>query len=126
MGENKIKILIVEDEPMVRAAYSKILEKRGYEVDVAVNGKEGLDKIVNTQPDLVFLDLILPEMSGEEVLEDLNKRGFTEKIPIIVLTNISDGAIMGHCLKLGAKDYTLKVNFTVDKIEEKIKKILGE
>ena len=67
------KILIIEDDSFLSEMYSTKLTQDGFEVEVAVDGKQGMDKIKNIKPDLVLLDIVLPKMDGFEILENTKK-----------------------------------------------------
>ncbi len=124
MPENKKKILIIEDEELILKALSEGFNRRGFDIVKAEDGKRGLDLVESEQPDLVLLDLILPVMSGQELLEQMKQKGLVEKIPVIILTNVSDGVTLKKCMSLGAKDYVIKANFSFEDMERAIKKVL--
>ncbi|HTS58842.1 MAG TPA: response regulator [Terriglobales bacterium] len=84
------KILLVDDSKLLRTANARILAKAGYEVLTAADGEEGL-KIVQSQvPDLLVLDMMLPKLSGVEVLQAVRKNPSTQALPVIVLTSLSE------------------------------------
>jgi DNA-binding response OmpR family regulator len=124
MAEDKKKILIVEDEELILKALSEGFSRRGFEILSAEDGKKGLEMVEQEKPDAVLLDLILPVMSGQELLEKMNQKGLTDQIPVIVLTNVSDGATLKKCLEWGAKEYVIKANFSFEDMEKAIKKVL--
>ncbi len=117
-------ILIIEDEDLLQAAFKKGFENRGFKVLTANDGFDGLELIRNARPDIVILDLIMPKMNGEEVLEQMNKEDLINSVPVIVVSNKSDGVSLYKCKKLGAKEYLIKVNVSFDDILEKINRIL--
>ncbi len=119
-------ILVVEDEDVLLTAYKKGFEKHGFNVLTASDGESALTLIRNAQPDIVVMDLIMPIMNGEEVLEKMHEEKLIEIVPVIVITNKSDGASLYKCKKLGAKEYLIKVNVSIDEILEKINKIFAE
>ncbi len=126
MSENKKTILIVEDDATILDLFSTGLQKKGFNVETAVNGEEGLKKILIGGIDLVLLDLMLPKMTGEEVLEELNKEKAVKKPPVIILSNKSDGMSLYNCRRnLGAVDYLIKVNVSFDDVLAKIKEVLA-
>lgn len=104
--EKKLRILVVEDDLSILTGLSMNLRYEGYEVLQAQDGRKGLQKVIDEQPDLIVLDVMLPEMNGFEVLEELKKRGNT--IPIVVLSakGVETDRVMG--LNLGADDYVVK------------------
>ncbi|MFT3706202.1 MAG: response regulator transcription factor [Archangium sp.] len=104
--EKKIRILVVEDDLSILTGLSMNLRFEGYEVLQAQDGRKGLQKAIDEAPDLMVLDVMLPEMNGFEVLEELKKRGTT--IPIVVLSakGVETDRVMG--LNLGADDYVVK------------------
>ena len=99
------RILIVDDEPQIRRALRMSLQAHGYEVETAGTGGEGLERAVDTAPDLVFLDLGLPDLDGTEVIRRL--RAFSE-VPVIVLSVRDQQADKVAALDVGADDYVTK------------------
>ena len=81
-----MKILIVEDNEMNRDMLSRRLLKKGFEIIIAVDGAEGVEKTINEKPDLVLMDMSLPVMDGWEATKNLKANNETAKIPIIALT----------------------------------------
>lgn len=114
------KVLIVEDDFYVRNLYKMAFEKNGYLATEAENGEEALEKIKEEKFDLVTLDLMLPGISGIEVLEKI--KGIIDA-PVYILTNVGDDTILQEAIRKGARAYFLKVDFTpnqlVKAIEEK-------
>ena len=103
---DKKKILIIEDEYDMRTLLTLQLESSGYDVFVAADGQEGLDEVKNIQPDLVILDLMLPELDGFRVLRSLRQQGHS--LPILVLTAKGEEADKVRGLRMGADDYVTK------------------
>ncbi len=93
-------ILVIEDAALSRRMLRKILEAEGYTVLEASNGLEGLEMVHLHQPDCIFLDLLMPEMTGQQVLKALQKE--KSKIPAIVLTADIQQSTRQECLNLGA------------------------
>ena len=122
----KTKILVVEDDQFLRELIVRKLVKEGFKVSIAIDGQEGLQKIISEIPDLVLLDIILPEMDGFEILKQ-TKSHSNEKvkdIPIILLSNMGQESDIEKAEKLGANDYLIKAEFTTDEIVDKIKNSL--
>jgi len=105
--ENKMKILVVEDSKLNQEVLRRILHKE-YTLDFAVDGAEALDKIKSESTDLILLDLILPSMSGFEVLAEIKKCDSTRSIPVIIITGRTDPEDEVKGLQLGASDYITK------------------
>jgi len=120
----KRKILIVEDDRFLRELMARKLKMENFEVIEAEEGGEGLKKIREEKPDLVLLDLILPEMDGFEVLEQKRKDEVIKNIPVIILSNLGQKEEIDRGLQLGAKDYLVKAQFSPSEIVEKIKLFL--
>lgn len=125
-GDSK-KVLIVEDDQLLRSLCSKKLLTEGFTVDTAIDSQEGLEKVKQNKPDLILLDLVLPGMSGFEVLKiiksDPDKK--IAEIPVIILSNLGQESDIEKGKNLGASDYLIKATTTTDEIVEKIQKILG-
>ncbi|MBI2099267.1 response regulator [Candidatus Uhrbacteria bacterium] len=121
-GQKK-KILIIEDEPAVYKALSDRLIKEGYETVIATDGAEGLQKAIKCKPDLILLDIILPVMDGMTMLKLLREQSFGKKIPVIILTNLSNGGMTAEALEQGAFHYLVKTDW---KLGDVIKKVNDE
>lgn len=115
------KILIVDDEEILRKIYSDRLTFEGFTVETARDGEEALAKIRTSPPDLILLDILMPKLNGLQVLEQLNTEPALKKIPVIVLSNVANDENIKKALTLGAKDYLLKTNFSPNEIINKIK-----
>lgn len=122
---SKGKILFVDDDNFLRKVYQTELKEKGFEVSLAVDGEDGLQKVSEVQPDLIILDLIMPKKSGFEMLADLKRFDETRLIPVIVLSNLAQSEDQKKALDLGAVDYLVKDNTTLDIIAEKIGYHLG-
>ncbi|MBW4550506.1 MAG: response regulator [Aphanocapsa sp. GSE-SYN-MK-11-07L] len=102
------KILVIEDEPPVRANILDLLEAEGFEIMGAENGLIGALAAQEHQPDLIICDVMMPEINGHEVLEVLQLNPSTAVIPFIFLTAMADKADIRHGMQLGADDYLTK------------------
>jgi len=120
----RAKILIVEDEPFLRKVISDECRERGYFVEEAIEGKEGLEKLKKEKFDLVLLDLLLPGIDGFEVLAQIKKDPELNKTPVLILSNLGQKEEIEKGLKLGAIDYLIKAHVTPSEILDKIEKIL--
>lgn len=118
------KIFIVEDDDILRKAIVEILTQEGFEIDVAVNGGEALEKIKAFEPDLIMLDLLLPEKPGEKVLEDIRNDEKTKDIPVMVITVKASQESVDICRGLGISGYIIKPHFTLPEITDEVRKAL--
>ena len=105
------KILIVEDDALIIRLYQKVFTSQGYEVETAINGEEGLAKARSVKPDLILLDIMMPKLNGLEMLRQLKAIPDVEKIPVVVLTNLSGDADAETALKEGAVKYIVKSDY---------------
>jgi len=121
--ENSKKIVIVEDDAILLKALNLELLSNGFEVLSAINGESGLVLIKKEKPDMILLDLIMPKMGGFEVLEVLKNDKQLSKIPVIVLSNLSQKADIEKAKNLGAVDFYEKARTDLNKLVEKIKKL---
>ena len=119
------KILIIEDDDFFRQMISKKLQK-DFETGSARDSKEAFAYLETTLPNLIILDLILPGLDGFEILSIVKKDKRTAGIPVIVLSNLGQTEEIERAKSLGASDFLVKINFTVEEILEKIKGILKE
>lgn len=120
------RILIVEDDDFLRSLAVTKLTAEGFAMEVAASGDEGLNKALATPPDLMILDLMLPQLSGFEILEKVRANEATKKLKVIVFSNLGEEADIKKCLDLGVSEYLVKANFTLDELTEKIKTALGK
>ncbi len=87
MSETKAKILFVDDDSFLRKVYDSELNENNYDVVLAVDGQDGLDKARSSDPDLIILDMVMPKRNGFEVLTELQSDPATAHIPVIILSN---------------------------------------
>ena len=92
----------------------------------AADGREGLDTVAQEIPDLIVLDLMMPAMDGFQVLEALKKNPVTRDVPVVVWSNIGEQDTMAKAKLLGAVDYMVKANLTLEEIVQKISDILSK
>jgi len=114
------KILVVDDDENLRTVYKKNLENRGYRVETAIHGKDALIKVSNWKPDIVILDILMPELDGVRVLETLKESSALDNMSVIMLTAVSEINLMKKCLDLGAKGYILK-GASMEEIDRRLK-----
>ena len=108
MTEETKHIIYIEDEPEMIDLVRLILNRKGYEVKGALGGQEGLDLIRSYHPDLVLLDLMMPEIDGFAVCETLRSNPMTASVPIIILTAVTSQMSRFSGLEVGADDYLTK------------------
>lgn len=118
------KILFVEDESALQKTFGETLRQRGYDVVSALDGEAGLQMAKIQKPDLILLDLILPKMSGFEVLKKIKEDKEIKDIPVIVLTNLEQMEDVDRVIALGATTYLVKTKYTLDEVVGKIEKAL--
>lgn len=117
--------MIVEDDAFVMDIYETKLLEEGYEVIEATNGLEGYKKLEEGKiPDLILLDIVMPYMDGMEFLRKIKTSESFNKIPIILLTNLSQKEDIDLGLGMGAEDYLIKSQFTPSEVFKKIKELL--
>jgi len=102
-----MKVLLVEDSKFLRAANGRALIRAGYEVVYAADGEEGLDAARDNMPDIILLDMMLPKMSGLDVLRSLKADPLLKHIPVIVVSGLGQGS-EAKLLKEGAKAFLMK------------------
>ncbi|MDP2736068.1 MAG: response regulator [bacterium] len=120
------KILIVEDEATLQKTLGDVLGQEGYEVVSALDGEAGARLAKEERPNLILLDLVLPKMTGFEVLEQIRSQEETKGIPVIVLTNLEDLGDIQRATELGATTYLVKSNYELTEVVGKVKSVFGE
>lgn len=115
------KILIAEDDFFIRDIYGKVFSLSGYEVAVAVDGIEALDKIKTVDYDMILLDIMMPRMTGIDVLKNVRAMEEPKKsVPIFIITNLGQQNIIEEAFKLGMDGYILKSQVTPQQIVDEI------
>lgn len=116
------KVLLVEDDQMIRTMYESKLKQAGYSVTSVDNGADGLRLALEEKPDIILLDVILPQVDGFSVLEEIRSNKDMKSLPIIMLTNLSTEEDKEKGKSLGATDYFVKASFTPAQMVEMLKK----
>jgi len=119
------KILIVEDDPLMSRVYCTTFKIKGYEVEAAMDGEEGITKTSSFRPDLVLLDVMMPKKNGFEVLNTLKSDPSTRSIPVVMLTNLAGEKDMETALACGALKYIVKSDHDPDKVADMITEMLS-
>ena len=120
------RIFIVEDDRFLREIAVQKLQAEGFVVTSAISGKDAFDYLnINPRPDVILLDLILPGMSGFELLGKIKQNDSLKNIPVIILSNLGQEEDIEKAKKLGAVDYLVKAHFSFAEIIKKIHDIIG-
>ena len=115
------KILIIEDDVFLGDVLTQKLTNEGFETTLSRDGLEGFTKIKSLQPDLVLLDIILPNMNGYEILEQKQKDPTIAGIPVIIVSNSGQPVEINRALALGVKDYLVKAQFDPEEVLVKVR-----
>jgi DNA-binding response OmpR family regulator len=119
------KILIVEDDMFIRDIYQVKFSQEGFDVTTAEDGIKALEILEQMVPDIILLDIIMPYMNGMEVLKKIKEKDSLKKIPIIMLTNISEKEKVTEGTELGIDDYIIKSHFTPSEVVKKVNALLN-
>lgn len=119
------KILIIENDSTLRALLSQKLKKEGYEVMESDNGVGGLSMMNEFKPDLVLLEMDLPQLTGLDTIEEISKNPALRHIPIIVIANPSWGIDSVRLSELGVRDSLVKTEFDPQELVEKVARQIG-
>lgn len=119
------KILSVEDDAFLRDLLAQKFSSEEFNVSYATTGEEALEIAKTEKPDLILLDIVLPSMTGFEVLENLKQNPETQNIPVIFLSNLGQRTDIEKGQELGAVDFIIKANHSLEEIVEKVKQQLA-
>lgn len=119
------RVLIVEDEEILRKAYVTVFTMEKFFVEEAENGKVALEKLKKSQPDIVVLDILMPVMSGLEFLQKINLVGKLPNTKVLVLSNLSDKKTIEEALKLGASKHIIKSNLSPSQLVNTVRSLLA-
>ncbi len=121
------KILIAEDDFFIRDAYREIFQDNGYEVETANDGEDALAKIKSQLFDMILLDIMMPKISGIDVLSQTRAIETLNKItPVFFITNVGEQSIIEKAFKIGMDGYIIKSQFTPQQIVDEINKFLTD
>jgi DNA-binding response OmpR family regulator len=118
-------IVLVEDEEILANILGEKLTKAGYRVTVCRDGEEGITTILRDRPALILLDILLPKKNGYEVLNAMTEAGMLPTTPVIVISNSGQPVEVDHLMKLGIRDYLVKINFDPDEVLAKVVNTIG-
>lgn len=118
------KIAIIEDDPTINQMYRMKFEAAGFDVELADNGKRGVALVESFKPDMILLDLQMPEMDGAEALEVIRKKDASKHTPVIILTNMGEEESPKNLKTLGVHSYIVKADLTPSQVVEKVKEAL--
>lgn len=119
------KVLIVEDNVSILSMYEYKLRGRGYDVRSALNGKEGLDLAQSFVPSLILLDIRMPIMHGDEMLEQVHASSWGSSMSVIVLTNFSRSEAPMSLRVLGVDRYLVKAHYTPSQVVDVVAEVLA-
>lgn len=119
-------VAIIEDDSAIAEMYRFKLEQAGFTVIMAQNGKIGLEKITNQHPDLILLDIMMPEMTGDEMLAKMRQTDWGASIRVIVLTNISKDEAPQSLRLLHVDRYVVKAHTTPSQVVTLVSDIIGK
>lgn len=121
-----MKILLIDDEEAILEVFKQALEQANFTVVTALTGNEGMDKAKKEHPDLIFLDQVLPDMNGNQVLQLLKADPETKHLPIAILSNFNQDTLVQNAMKEGAADYILKYQIAPSDLVAKANQIIQE
>lgn len=120
------KILIIEDEKILAEMYKDKFSRAGFEVFLAFDSKEGLEITKKEKPDLILLDILLPQEDGIVFLNWLKNEPEIASIPVVAFSNYDEPKTKKEAFELGVKEYLIKSNYTPEEVVQKIKNYLRE
>lgn len=124
MAEGAKKILVIEDDHFLSSLIKARLEKDGFNVLQSFDGEEAIQQLKQDRPDLVILDLIMPKVTGFEVLQMISITPGLDKVPVVILSNLAQDSDIEKARQLGAREYFVKVKISIDDLIGKIKTLV--
>ncbi len=126
MKAKSIRVAVVEDDMAIAQMYRVKFQSLGWEVETAANGKLGLELAEVMKPDIILLDLMMPEMTGDEMLAKLREQPWGEKIKVIILTNMGEQEAPESLKKLGVTKFIVKAEMTPRQVAALVQEELGQ
>lgn len=118
------KIAIIEDDPVISQMYRMKFETDGFDVRLASNGRVGVELVKSFSPDIVLLDIQMPEMNGAEALSEIRRHDWGKTVPVIVLTNLGEEEAPSEMRSLGIHSYIVKANMTPRQVVVSVKEAI--
>ncbi len=119
------RVAIIEDDMAISQMYRLKFETEGFEVQTADNGRLGLDLIEEFKPDIILLDLMMPEMTGDEMLAELRKKPWGKDVRVIILTNMGEEEAPKSLKELKVHSFIVKAEMTPRQVAERVKQALS-
>ncbi|BCX15290.1 MAG: hypothetical protein KatS3mg097_182 [Candidatus Parcubacteria bacterium] len=116
-----MKIVLVEDDKFLRSVLERKLSENGFQVVSVINGNEALEKILIERPELILLDIILPQKSGFFILEKIKQDPQFKNVPVLVISNLSQAEDIEKAKNLGASEYLVKAKISLEDLVNKVK-----
>jgi two-component system response regulator AdeR len=126
MSTTKVKVAIIEDDIAIVQMYRTKFENEGYEVATAPDGAAGLELIDSFSPDIILLDLMMPNMNGLDMLSKLRSETAGRLAKVVVLTNMGDTETATKVYKMAADDYIVKAEMTPKQVADRVKALLDK
>ena len=119
------RIAIIEDDSVINQMYRMKFEADGFDVEVADNGKHGIELVESFHPDIILLDIQMPEIDGVEALKEIRKHEWGKNIPVIILTNLGEEESPKELRSLAIHSYIVKANLTPRQVVGRVKEALN-
>ena len=119
------KIAIIEDDIVIAQMYRMKFEAEGFTVQTADTGKKGVELAEKMRPDIILLDIRMPEMNGDEALKKIRATDWGKHVPVLVLTNLGEEEAPQELKALGVHSYIVKADFTPRQVVERVKRALA-
>jgi CheY-like chemotaxis protein len=119
-------VMVVDDTAVIRETVAKLLKREGFDTICASNGKEALAVLNASAPDVILLDIMMPEMDGLECLALLRKEPRWQALPVIIMTAMNDEEHQMKAERLGASDYLIKARYSMNQILERVRKLIAQ
>lgn len=122
---NQKKVLVIEDETALSELLSEKFAHEGFKVRSAESAETGIKLALQNHPDLILLDLILPQMDGLTMLKKLRKDNWGKGVPVIILSNLNDQKKVSEAMKIGVYDFLVKSNVKLSDVVEEVREVLS-
>jgi CheY-like chemotaxis protein len=115
-------VMVVEDADLIRETLTRLLNREGFQTLAAHDGREALDLLRTSMPDVILLDVNMPDMDGLEMLEHLHTTPAWQALPVVMLTSRGDTHTIRRAMQLGAKEFLVKATFSLNEMLDSVKR----